>query len=205
MFVTNICVEHCFQVGWIANLPVVHRTNSFFHRHHLIEIDFRMSLKNCFLDRLNLIIQRLNFISTSLIQILVKEWHIFFLEHFAALLWIFFKETCDTTWVNDLVAWTKCQVQERWNGHTWHEERLRKCIANVVYVFNGKSCGIQRLFGSNNPDVAPIVDNFANEWDILKTENRELQISDRLLSKYVARLPVKRSLTKHWSNNGSFL
>jgi hypothetical protein len=54
--VTDICVENSFKGGSVTDLTFVHAADSLLYWHHLAEIEARITLQECSLDRLNLII-----------------------------------------------------------------------------------------------------------------------------------------------------
>lgn len=164
-----------------------------------------MRRENCFFNCLDLIVERLNFISTPLIQVLIQERHVFLFKHLGTVLGVFLKEARDASWVDDLVAWAQGQVQERGYRDAGHEKGLRECVADVVNVFYGVCRGIECFFRSYDPNVASVVYNLTNEGNILKTKNGQLFVFDHLVAKNVTCLPIERALPKDRANDCTLL
>lgn len=203
MLVAVVRIEYRLQIGPITYLTIVHRANPVLHRHHLVKVDLGVSLEDSLLNRLDLVVECLDLICAALVEGLVQKRNILLLENLAALLRIFFEEAGDSSRMNDLVAWAEGQVQEGRDRHTGHKERLRKRIANVMYVINWISRRIQRFFGPNNPDVLAVVDDFADEGNVLEAEDGEVFFFDRLLTQNVTRLPIERALAEDGPDDGA--
>lgn len=171
MLVASVGVENGLEISFIAYLTTIHGTNPVLHWHDLIQIKIWVDLENCLFDSLDLIIKCLNFISTSLVKVLIQKWNIFLFEYLIALFWVLFKKSSDSTWMDDLIARAKSQVQKRGNWNTRHEETLGKCVAYIVDLLNWVCCSIQSFLWTNDPDVLAIIDSLANEWYILQAEN----------------------------------
>ena len=196
MLVAGVGVENGFKGGAVADLAIIHRTNPLFHRHYLVKIDLRVSCEDCYFYRLDLVVESLDFIGAPMVQVLVKKWNVLLFEHLAALFRVFFEEARNPTRMNDLIAGAKSQVKEGGNWYTGHEERLGECVADVVNIFNRKSCRIECLLRPNDPDILPVIDNFADEGDVLEAKDRQLFVLNDLISQDVSSLQVKSTLTE---------
>ena len=196
VLVAIVGVEHSLQVCGVANLSFVHGANSILHGHDLVQVDLGIRLENGPLDGLNFIVQCLDLISTPLIQVLIQQWNLLLLENLVALLRVLLEEAGDAARVNNLVARAQGQVQEGGDGHAGHEEGLRESIADIVDLFNRVRSRIQRLLRTDDPDVLAVVDDLADEGNVLEAENSEALLPDQVLSEDVVRLPIKGTLPK---------
>jgi hypothetical protein len=71
----------------------------------LLEVDLWVSLENGVFDKLDLIVEALDFVGTHLVQSFVEKWDILEFEHLFAFLWELVEEASHSSWMNDLVAW----------------------------------------------------------------------------------------------------
>lgn len=203
--VPDVGVEDCLEVGWISNLTLVHGANSLCHWHALVQINIWEFCNDGLFQSLNFIIESLNFISTLLIKTFIQEWHVFLLEDGGALIWLIFKETCHSSWMNDLIAWAQSQIQERWNWNAWQEEALAESIADVMQIRDWISGSIECSLWSNNVDIFSVSNSFANEWHILKTENGKFFLLNQIFTKDEFGLHIEGALSEDCANESSFL
>lgn len=113
-----------------------------------------------------------------------------------------FEETCNSAWMNDLIAWTKRQIQEARNGNTWLIVTLGESIANVMNVFCGIAAHVEILLRPDDVDALAIIDNLANEGNILERKNCKFFSFD-VISQNAKGLKVKSSLAKDGSDECS--
>ena len=130
--IADVCIENPLEVASVADLPLIHRADPVLNRHNLREIDLRVLRENRSLDSLYLSIQQLNFFGRSFIQIFVEQWHIFEFQYLPTLLWEPVEEASDSTWMNDLIAGAKRQVQKRSDWDARQVVTLAHQITGVV-------------------------------------------------------------------------
>lgn len=120
-----ISIENPFQRRSITDLPMIHNLNSLFNWNYLLQIQIWTFLYQSFFDQLDFVIQRLDFICTNLIQAFIKQWHIFQRKYLVTLFWELAEESSDSTGMNNLIWWTKCEIHEWRNWNTGQIETLR--------------------------------------------------------------------------------
>jgi len=142
--------------------------------------------------------------SAYIIQIFIQKRNVFFLKNFIAEFWKLFKKTNDSSWVNNLIAWTQSQIQKRWYRNAGQEIALTHCIRNIMHSFWRVSSAIKCLFWANYIYILSIVYNFANEGYILQWKNSKIFFIDQILTKNEISLHIKSSLTKNCANESTF-
>jgi len=84
-------------------------------------------------------------------------------------------------------------------------EGLRECIADIVNFLNWESSSVKCSLWANDLNIFSVIHNFANEWDILHAENGQVLFFDHLISKHSLNLPIKSTLSKDGTDDGSLL
>jgi len=110
--VSLVRVEHGLETRLISDLASVHRANSVFEWHDLVQIDKRVFGENGLLDCLDFVVKSLDLVGTSLVQAFVQQRHVLLFEDSGALIGEFLEESCDSSRMDDLVAGAQSQVQE---------------------------------------------------------------------------------------------
>ena len=106
--------------------------------------------------------------------------------------------------MDDLVAWAKSQVQERWEWNARQEVALSQSVTHIMNVVRRVSCSVKCSLWPDDVDIFTVVDSLTNERHILKTENRQLLLTDiRTESSHSDH--VKTALSKDRSNQGALL
>ena len=102
-----------------------------------------------------------------------------------------------TAWVNDLVRWAQRHVQETRNRDRWDEVAVRECVARIVNLFKGIRSQIEMLLWSNDVNILAVVNNFADEWNVLQAEQCDLTLEHALgATERVLGLPVESTLSE---------
>lgn len=203
--ISLVRVEDSLQARFVADLPIVHGQNTIFHRHNLVKVYLWVLIYNGFFDFLDLVIKTLDFVCASLIKAFVQKRDIFGLEHLVALLWELVKEPCDSSWVDDLITWAESQIQERWDRHAWDIITMANCTTDVMQSVQRKSRDVEILLWPNDVNILSIVDDLADEWHILCTEDGQIVLFNEVLTQAVHRLEIKCSLSKYCTDHGPSL
>jgi len=84
-------------------------------------------------------------------------------------------------------------------------ERLGKGIAYIMDLLNWECSCVECSLWTDDLNIGSIVLHLTDEWDILHAENGQVLLFDHLISKHSLNLPVKSTLSKDGTDDGSLL
>ena len=128
-------------------------------------------------------------------EVLVQQGHLTCFE--SCLSVPVFEMSVNAPWMDDLIRWCECHVQEARYGDGRDAISEGHSAANVVHFLKRIARQVEVLLGPYDIDFFPVVECLADEGDILETEEGDVAAGDLVdTTKCTLRLPVECALAE---------
>ena len=200
--VTHVRVENPLKATRVRDLSLVHCADPLRDRYNLRQLQSGETLQKRGLNRLNLVIKNLNFMCAFFREVLIQQGHLTCFE--SCLPVPVLEVSVNAPWMNDLIRWRECHVQEARYGDGRDAVSEGHSAANVVNFLERIAGQVEVLLGPDDIDFFAVVESLADERDILQTEEGYVA-ADNLVdtAKCTLRLPVECALAEDGAKEAS--